>query len=349
MHAPTDFQGLPPDKRIKKNTAHLYHPAACVILGELKPSDLNGAPQLSISELISRYLEALEKERNLSLNTVRGYRNDLTFFDEWLQKQNITELSVLESLSHAQIRAFWAERRAGGLSAQSMRRGQSALRGLLKFAMRHKEISRNPAESMDSPRRQRPLPRALSQEDINLLLNAPDLSTLLGLRDRAILEVLYGSGLRVSELAEICFQDIDFDNNMIRITGKGQKDRITPLTPASTLAIQTYCSARNAQLPGQKNEQHIFLNHLGTPLSTRSIARLIEKYSRQLAMMMNITPHQFRHSFATHLLNNGADIRAVQEMLGHASLATTQIYTRISKEKLMQTYRLSHPRSGEKV
>ncbi len=303
---------------------------------------------MSIVELISRYLESIGKERNLSVNTVRGYHTDLEFFAVWLQKQGIIDSSAIESLSHARIRAFWAERRNGGLSAQSMRRGQSALRGLMKYAMRHHIIARNPAENMDSPRRQRPLPRALSQEDINLLLNAPDLTTLLGLRDRAILETLYGSGLRVSEIAGMTFSDIDMSNCMLRITGKGQKERITPMTPASRDAIQAYCSARNAQQPEAKQQPRVFLNHLGTPLSTRSIARLIDKYARQLAMMMNITPHQFRHSFATHLLNNGADIRGVQEMLGHSSLATTQIYTRISKEKLMQTYRLSHPRSGEK-
>jgi len=303
---------------------------------------------LSIAELILLYLEALEKERNLSQNTVRGYRNDLGFFAEWLKKQKITQSSELEELSHATIRAFWAERRANGLSAQSMRRGQSALRGLMKFAMRRHEICANPAASMDSPRRQRPLPKALSQEDVNLLLNSPDQTTLLGMRDRAILETLYGSGLRVSELASLWHSCIDFDNRIVRVTGKGEKERLIPLTPASCEAIKIYLSARNAQHPESKSEPAVFLNHLGTPLSTRSIARLIEKYARQLAMMMNITPHQFRHSFATHMLNNGADIRAVQEMLGHSNLATTQIYTRISKERLMQTYRLSHPRSGDK-
>lgn len=303
---------------------------------------------MPIAELISRYLESIEKERQLSPNTVRGYQNDLEFFLAWLQKQGICNAAELANLSHAKIRAFWAERRAGGLAPQSMRRGQSALRGLLKFGMRHHELTKNPAENMDSPKVQRALPRALSQEDVSLMLNAPDLNTLLGLRDRAILETLYGSGLRVSELADMVIQDIDFDNRMVRVTGKGSKDRITPLTPASCDAIRAWFCARNAQMPEQKQESHVFLNHLGTPLSTRSIARVIEKYARQLSMMNNITPHQFRHSFATHLLNNGADIRAVQEMLGHASLSTTQIYTRISKEKLMQTYRLSHPRSGEK-
>lgn len=303
---------------------------------------------MPVNELIERYLESLAKERGMSPNTVRGYRSDLDFFKNWLEENRIVTAEEFEKLSHAQLRSFWAERRNKGLSAQSMRRGQSALRGLFKFASRLKLIEANPAATMDSPRRQLPLPRALSQEDINLLLNAPDRQTLNGMRDRAILEVLYGSGLRVSEAASLTVDNIDLEAQQARVTGKGNKDRIVPLTPISCQALNDYLQARNAQVTTQEHKQHIFLNKFGTALSTRSIARMLNKYSRQLAMMLNITPHQFRHSFATHLLNNGADIRAVQEMLGHDSLATTQIYTRISKERLMQTYRLSHPRAGDK-
>lgn len=303
---------------------------------------------MPVNELIERYLEVLAKERLMSPNTVRGYRSDLEFFKNWLAQNNVTEAENLETLSHALLRSFWAERRNNGLSPQSMRRGQSALRGLFKFARRQKLIEANPAASMDSPRRQLPLPKALSEEDINLLLNAPDLQTLNGMRDRAILETLYGSGLRVSEAATLTIENLDLDAQQARVTGKGSKDRIVPLTPLSCQTIHAYLQLRNAQMPQQKQNQHLFLNKFGTALSTRSMARIIDKYARQLAMMMNITPHQFRHSFATHLLNNGADIRAVQEMLGHESLSTTQIYTRISKERLMQTYRLSHPRAGDK-
>lgn len=303
---------------------------------------------MPVNELIERYLESLAKERLMSPNTVRGYRSDLEFFKNWLAQNNVTEAENLETLSHALLRSFWAERRNNGLSPQSMRRGQSALRGLFKFARRQKLIETNPAATMDSPRRQLPLPKALSQEDINLLLNAPDLQTLNGMRDRAILETLYGSGLRVSEAATLTIENLDLNAQQARVTGKGNKDRIVPLTPLSCQTIHAYLQVRNAQMPQQKQNQHLFLNKFGNALSTRSMARIIDKYARQLAMMMNITPHQFRHSFATHLLNNGADIRAVQEMLGHESLSTTQIYTRISKERLMQTYRLSHPRAGDR-
>ena len=300
-----------------------------------------------IKELIDLYLNSLEKERSLSLQTIRGYRTDLTFFENWLNDNKITEINMAESMTPTQIRGFWAMRRQKGLSPTSMRRGQSALRGLFKYAIRHGLANKNPVDLMDSPKIQRPLPKALSQDDVNMLINSPDVSNLLGMRDKAILELLYGSGLRVSEVSNLTTEDINLESQFVTIReGKGNKDRVVPLTPISCNALSLYINNRFSTKPEWREEKHIFLNHLGTPLTTRSIARLIDKYARRLAMMMNITPHQFRHSFATHLLNNGADIRAVQEMLGHASLSTTQIYTRISKEKLMQTYRNCHPRAG---
>ncbi len=302
---------------------------------------------MHISQVISDYLESLAKERRMAAHTVRAYTGDLAFFSAWCEETGCTEILEIEKLEPRQLRAFWAGRRSSGLSAQSMRRGQSAMRGLFKYAQRRKFISHNPMASMESPRAARPLPGALSQDDINHLLNSPDTTTLSGLRDRAILEILYGSGLRVSEAVSLTQNSIDFSNGIVRITGKGNKDRVVPVTEASSQIILDYINQRNALKPQWKGQQTIFLNPSGKPLTVRSIARIIEKYARQLAMMKNITPHQFRHSFATHLLNNGADIRAVQEMLGHASLSTTQIYTRISKERLLQTYRDTHPRSGE--
>lgn len=301
---------------------------------------------MNIQELIESYLSSLEKERNLSSQTIRGYRNDLNFFEKWLTANGITEISKAEILTPTQIRGFWAQRRKGGLCSSSMRRGQSALRGLFRFAIRHGLANKNPVDLMDSPKVQRPLPKALSQDDVNKLINSPNQSTLLGKRDKAILELLYGSGLRVSEVANLTYEDVNLESQILVVReGKGNKDRVVPLTPISCQAITLYINSRFSEKPEWRKEKNIFLNHLGTPLTTRSIARLVDKYARRLAMMMNITPHQFRHSFATHLLNNGADIRAVQEMLGHASLSTTQIYTRISKEKLMQTYRNCHPRA----
>lgn len=303
---------------------------------------------LLISTLVDDFLTVIEKEKGMSEHTVRAYKNDLTLFCEWLSENGIFEAIELDSLSHAKIRSYWAKRRNEGLCALSMKRGQSALRGFFKYAMRRKEITKNVAETMESPKTRRGLPKALSENITETFLNAPDKSTLMGLRDRAILETIYGSGLRVSEAADLTYENIDFSNQIARITGKGNKTRLVPMTPSSCGAIKTYLEARNSKMPLFKDVKYIFLNKSGAPLTTRSIGRMINKYTLQSALMLHVTPHQFRHSFATHLLNNGADIRAVQEMLGHANLSTTQIYTQISKEKLMQTYQLCHPRSGHK-
>ncbi|MGM0600524.1 MAG: tyrosine recombinase XerC [Candidatus Rifleibacteriota bacterium] len=297
-------------------------------------------------ELFRLFFQYLEKERLLSANTLRAYKNDLKPFFEWLeQSQQITSCNQLEHLTLAQIRAYWTQRRMNGLSQQSMRRGQSSLRTLFLFARKRSYIENNPVKGMASPKRKRPLPKALSGEDINLLLNIPPAETTLGKRDRAILETLYGSGMRISELTGLKIANLDWDQQTARITGKGNKERIVPLTPTSCDKIKTYLRAINRS-PDEKRSEFVFLNRYGNQISNRSVARMIDKYSRELALMINITPHQFRHSFATHLLNNGADIRAVQEMLGHESLSTTQIYTRISKEKLLSTYKNTHPRSG---
>lgn len=302
---------------------------------------------MSLFELICDYLTLLQKQKNYSQNTIRAYENDLSCFAQWLKNQGITSAAAIGDLTLAQLRSFWALRRSESITAQSMRRGQSAMRGLFRFAMRSRIISNNPAQLMESPKRKRPLPKALEESDLNVLLNAPDRETAMGLRDLAILELLYGSGLRVAEVADLKINDIDIEEGSARVTGKGNKERIVPVTPAACRAVKNYLGHRR---PSDSQSQHsnvLFINRLGTPLTTRSIARMINKYVRQQAMLMNITPHQLRHSFATHLLNNGADIRAVQEMLGHTNLSTTQIYARISKERLMQSYRAAHPRSGE--
>lgn len=302
---------------------------------------------MSIQDTVLRYLEALSKERLMSAQTVKAYEADLRQFVTWLASTGIINISETSNLSAQQLRAFWAQRRNQGLSAQSMKRAQSAMRGFFKYALKHGLINRNPMSSIESPRAQRPLPKALNETDVAMIINSPATDSAMGLRDRAILEVLYGSGLRVSELADLTISQIDVENLLLRVTGKGNKERIIPMTDIAARALQEYISRRNSDFPGSAAVEYVFLNRHGGQISTRSIARMIDKYVRQLAMMKNISPHQFRHSFATHLLNNGADIRAVQEMLGHESLSTTQIYTRISKERLLQTYRQTHPRSGD--
>ena len=304
---------------------------------------------MPLTELISSHLMVLEKERGLSKHTIRAYKNDLISFQKWiLENLKIDNIKKAENLTLAEIRAYWSFRRSNGISQQSMRRGQSAIRGLFLFAIRHGYIKKNPADAMDSPKRKRPLPKAISEEDINLILHNPSRNTLLGLRDRAILELLYGSGLRVSEASNMKREQLDFYSQTVIVSGKGSKERIVPLTPISCKSITDYLVQRDRQMPESKEVSWLFLNRFGTRLTSRSIARMLNKHTREVAMMRNITPHQLRHSFATHLLDGGADIRAVQDMLGHENLSTTQIYTHVSKEKLLRTYRATHPRSGDK-
>lgn len=303
---------------------------------------------LPVFELIEKYLNMLKKQKSYSANTIRAYRNDLDCFEKWLVSQDISRVDQLATVNVRFLRQFWAMRRTEKLSTQSMRRGVSAMRGLFKYALKNNYISKNPATLLETPKSSRPLPKTPGKLEIDILTNSTKNSdSLLEIRDNAIIELIYGSGLRVSEATSLCPDDIDLQNEKALIEGKGNKQRIVPLTPSACKAIQLYLSERNTAYKQLSNSSPVFLNKNGTPISARSIARMLEKHIKKQALIKKISPHQLRHAFATDMLNNGADIRAVQEILGHENLSTTQIYTRLTKDKLMQTYKSSHPRSGE--
>lgn len=298
-----------------------------------------------VRKLAGQFLEYLEKERSSSHHTIRGYSNDIGVFIAWLEA-HIGDASLERAavLKPVELRTFWAERKASGLAGTSLRRAQSALRSLFRFAVRRQIIARNPLEAVDTPKAPRPLPELLSETEVGALLMAPD-GSLGGRRDRAILELLYGSGLRVSELTSLTVLSLDLQNGIGRVTGKGSKERLVPLSPPACEAVREYIRLRTAEMPSTINIPHLFLNNRGTPLTQRSVARLLEKYVRRTALLRKISPHSLRHTFATHLLDGGADLRAVQEMLGHASLSTTQIYTHLSRDRLKKVYRRTHPRA----
>jgi integrase/recombinase XerC len=296
--------------------------------------------------MILEFLQACEKERSLSPHTVRGYRGDLERFLHWARRSlGSLDPRRLERLRPAEIRSFLSLRRQEGLAPISLRRTQSALRAFFRFGLRRQWFTRNPMEGVDSPKTGRPLPQVLTAGEAERLLAAPE-DSLLGLRDRAILEILYGSGLRVSEAAGLTLVAVDLTGRTLCVHGKGRKDRVVPLTPAAAQAIEAYLARRRAEQPEAAGHPALFLSRFATPLTARSIARLLDKHSRRAGLMKTVRPHALRHSFATHLLDGGADLRAVQEMLGHASLSTTQIYTHLSKEKLKTVYLQSHPRAG---
>lgn len=296
--------------------------------------------------MILEFLQACEKERSLSPNTVRGYRVDLDRFARWARRSfGEVDARRVERLRPPEIRNFLSLRRQEGLGATSLRRTQSALRAFFRFGIRRQWFTRNPMEGIDSPKTGRPLPQVLSIGEAERLLGAPE-DSLLGARDRAILEILYGSGLRVSEVAGLTRSAIDLTGRTLCVHGKGRKDRVVPLSPAAAQAVEAYLGRRRAEQPQAEEQPALFLNRFATPLTARSMARLLEKHSRRAGLMKLVRPHALRHSFATHLLDGGADLRAVQEMLGHASLSTTQIYAHLSKEKLKKVYLQSHPRAG---
>lgn len=334
-----------------------------------------------LEQLLKEFIEYCEKEKNLALHTVRSYKTDLEDFFEWLSSTNkVSKLEDLQNLKYSDFRAYFLHKKNRGLQSKSIKRIQSSIRSFYKFGIRKKYFSFNPVESFESLKLGRNLPTVLTQQEIDKFLAVIDTKSPLGKRDKAIIELLYGSGLRVSELVNLRISDIDFYQNILRVKGKGGKERIVPMTNASIIALRDYLEVRDLLLRNkektcsksasrmckklgqsqventiqmyvgskERDSEILFLNKLGTGLSARSVARLICKYVIRSGIFKNIHPHVFRHTFATHLLDGGADIRAVQEMLGHASLSTTQIYTHLSKERLKRVYMQTHPRSGVK-
>lgn len=237
------------------------------------------------------------------------------------------------------VRSFLGQMTDRGLERKSMARKLSALRAFFKFLCKEGILQKNPVQRIATPKLGRKLPHFLSIEELNRLTQAPDCTTLLGARDQVILELLYGSGLRVSELANLNRQDIESDSFLLRVRGKGNKERIIPLTRYALEAIRNYLAMR------EDNQEALLLNYQGTRLSVRSIRRILDRLALESGLSHHLHPHMLRHSYATHLLDGGADLRSVQELLGHAKLSSTQIYTHLTKERLREVYEQSHPRA----
>jgi len=294
------------------------------------------------------FLTHLRVERSASNLTLLSYRTDLGQFFDFLSReyQKPSEELSTEMINHKTVRKYLAEMQSTGLSRATMARKLASLRSFVKFMCREDILPGNPIANVSTPKQDRRLPRFLYPTEIDMLLNAPNTSRVLGRRDKAILETMYASGVRVSELVAINMGDIDWGEETILIRGKGNKERLAPLGRQAKTALLDYMeNSRNHLLQADKaTNEAVFLNRFGGRLSGRSIRNIIDKYVEEVAITQKVSPHTLRHSFATHLLNGGADLRSVQELLGHVKLSTTQIYTHLTRENIKTIYDNSHPR-----
>jgi integrase/recombinase XerC len=295
------------------------------------------------------FLKYLEIRKNYSPHTIRNYSVDLRQFSEYLDRKHPRGSDLKPSgIDSTLIRGFLAEQAKNNVSNKSRGRKLATLRSFFKWLVREGYVTSNPAKVISTPRTDRKLPSFFTEKEIEPFLNAPDGSTNLGARDAALLELLYSTGIRSAELVSLRLGDVDLRGKFLRVMGKGGKERMVPFGEPATDKLEQYLRKRTHLLRKSKTGEGrdvIFLSFRGTPLTTRSVRRIVAKYIRMVSLKESLSPHSLRHSFATHLLNAGADLRSIQELLGHSSLSTTQKYTQVSMEKLIKTYRLAHPRA----
>ena len=293
------------------------------------------------SSLIERFLDALWMERGLSDNTLSAYRNDLTQYALWLQLHNSPDPLSVE---RAQLNAYMALRSEQQRSPRSNARLLSSLRRFYAWCRRERLIDADPTRLLSAPKLGRPLPDTLSEADVEKLLEAPVTHTILGLRDRTMLELLYATGLRVSELVTLQERQVNLRQGVVRVTGKGQKERLVPMGEVAIDWLRRYLNEARPQLAAGNMNEALFLTQRKCGMTRQAFWYLIKRYAHQVGIQTHLSPHTLRHAFATHLLNHGADLRAVQMLLGHSNISTTQIYTHVAKARLQALHAQHHPR-----
>ena len=286
-----------------------------------------------MDKYINQFLSYLEIEKNFSSHTQLNYRHDLEEFSVFLDKNSLLQVD------YPLLRRYLALLKQNQLKPRSVARKLSCLRSFFKFLQREGIVEHNPAKLVVTPKLDKPLPHFMTEEETIKLIEAPGTDKAMDLRDRAIFEVLYSTGIRVGELVSLNTDRVDFISNLIRVMGKGKKERVVPIGEKAVDALKEYLDRR------KEKSAVIFLNKSGKRLSDRSVRNIINKHIQKASIQQKVSPHMFRHSFATHLLNRGADLRSVQELLGHVNLSTTQIYTHLSTEKLKNVYDKAHPRA----
>jgi integrase/recombinase XerC len=299
-----------------------------------------------LHEAVERFLRYLEVERNASPYTIKSYREDLAALETALSDQCGGRLPQPGDVSTLHLRGYVSKLHDLGLAKSTIARRLASLRSFFRFGRREGWADSNPATPLRNPRKSRTLPHFLSSDEIDRLLQAPQARNWQGLRDRAMLETLYSAGLRVGELTAVSDGDVNWTDGLVRVRGKGKRERLAPLGSFALKALAAYVKARTKRFPKRVGPAAaLFINRSGNRLTTRSVARMLEKYLRETGLDARTSPHSLRHSFATHLLDRGADIRSVQELLGHKSLMTTQIYTHVGTAKLKAVYEMAHPRA----
>jgi integrase/recombinase XerD len=291
---------------------------------------------------LDEYLSVLKLEKNLSENTIESYRNDITNLIQFLGNYNIDDP---QSIKYNHIAEFFKFLNEAGLASSSASRYHSSLKGFFSYMLRNKYITENPVEKIPSPKLSKKLPQVLTVKEIDEILSQPDINNKLGLRDKALLEVFYACGIRVSELINLKISGLFFKEEIIRVFGKGSKERLVPIGRSAISWVTEYLKQSRPLLEKKsKSENYLFLNVRGTKLSRMGVWKVVNHYVKEAKIDKEVHPHTFRHSFATHLIEGGADLRAVQEMLGHADISTTQIYTHIDRDYIKQVHRDFHPR-----
>jgi integrase/recombinase XerD len=294
-----------------------------------------------MSDVIDAFLSYLSVEKGLSQNTITSYREDIDSFKSFLTQRHVDSLL---SANKNDITNFMLYEKDKGINTNSIARRLAALKGLYRFLAQEKLLKNNPTSLIDSPKLWKRIPEVLSVNEVQVLLEQPNIRDTQGIRDKAVLETLYATGMRVSEVVYLKLDDVNLDIGFLRCIGKGKKERIVPLGKKAISSIKRYLATARPKLLKNKESQFLFLSRIGKKISRQSLWKLIKKYAKEARIKKTIKPHILRHSFATHLLERGADLRSVQEMLGHASISTTQIYTHINKDRLRAIHKMFHPR-----
>jgi len=294
-----------------------------------------------MKELIDTFIDYLMVERGLSDNTISSYRGDLSAYINFISKRNITALS---KTTKNNVTGFMLYQKDRGVSAGSIARRLAAIKSFYRFLVRERVLQEDPSSLVDTPKLWKKIPQTLSVNEVERLLAQPNIRQKQGIRDKAILETLYACGMRVSEAVNLKIKDVNLEVGFLRCVGKGNKERVIPLGKKASASIKRYIELSRPHLLGGKVSPNVFISRLGRKISRQSFWKLIKKYAKRAGIKKPMKPHILRHSFATHLLERGADLRSVQEMLGHSNISTTQIYTHIDRDRLKTIHRKFHPR-----